>query len=100
MRARGCPADCNELVEPGLVGPFRDYTQEPHCLCGATIPAGLSLHQDELYVVLDDRVGLIGLAKESGTILDLKRCVGDLVPDHGRKIVEPNVTPVLHDRAM
>src|ERR1041384_6045504 len=55
------------------------------------VTAGLALHQDELYVVLDDRIRLIRFAEELRAVGDFIGGIGDFVPDDWIQIVEPNL---------
>ena len=48
-----------------------------------------ALHQYEFYVILDNRIGFVRLAKKPRPVLNLVRGVGDFVPNDGIQIVEP-----------
>ena len=88
FRRRAANLPC--LSEP-LVVFFFCHLAEPALLVRRLpITSRFPLHQNELYVILDDSVRLVWLSEEARTILDLKRRVGDLVPDDGIQIVEPD----------
>src|ERR1039457_3210500 len=55
------------------------------------LPARLPEHQDELDVILDDGIGLVGLPQEAGPVLDLITRIGYLVPENGRQVVEADL---------
>src|SRR5690606_24124721 len=54
-----------DLAEPYLVSIRRDDAQQTVLAAGAAITAGFPLHENELDVVLDHGVGLVGLAEEA-----------------------------------
>ena len=65
---------------------------------GAAVSAGLPLHQDELDVILDDRVGFVRLAEETATVAGgLQGGIGDLVPDDGGQVVETDAPAMFLD---
>jgi hypothetical protein len=57
---------------------------------GFRYPPGLSLHEDEFHVVLDDGVGFVGLTQELGPVGHFIRSIGDFMPNDGIQIVEAN----------
>ena len=57
-------------------------------LVGLPVAARLPLHEDELHVVLDDGVRLVGFPQELRAVGDLVGGVGDLVPDDRVQVVE------------
>ena len=59
---------------------------------GLSITTRLSLHKNELDVVLDNRVRLVRLAEKRGAVANLIIRIGDLVPDDGIEIVETELT--------
>jgi len=97
LRGRACHVTPN-LLEPFLVILRRDNTENPGGNRRAPVPAVLPLHEDELDVILDDRVRLIGLAEEGAAVLHLIDGVCDLVPDDRSEVVEPDLPAVFLDR--
>jgi len=79
---------------------FGDHAQHAGGNGGLAVAARLALHEDELDVVLDDRVRLVGLAQKTGAVLHLIGRVGDLVPDDRGQIVEADLAAALLDRGM
>jgi len=59
------------------------------------VSSGLALHKDELNVIFDDGIWLVGSAKEFGTPIGLKSGIADLVPDNRVQVVKTNL-PALH----
>lgn len=78
----------------------RDDAKDPRGERWAPVAAGLALHEDELDVVLDDRVGLVGLPKEATTVIHLVDRVRDLVPDDRGEVVEAQPSAVLLNRGV
>ena len=65
------------------------------------ITARLALHQDELDIVLDDGIRLVGLAKKARrSVLDLIHRIGNLVPNDRRQIIETDLPAMLLNRRM
>ena len=78
-----------------------EQAQGPGGRGGPAVAARFPLHQDELDVVLDDRVGLVGLPEEpSRAPIDLVGGVRDLAPDDRRQIVEAEPPAALLDGSM
>ena len=90
------PGTVPYLPEPLLVLLLRQPGRLPLPVGGLAIPARLPQHEDELDVVLDDGIGLVGLPQEAGTVLDLMIRIGYLVPENGSEVVEADV-PGPHD---
>ena len=59
-----------DLLEPLLVVLCRKHAKDASSDGRIAVPSSLALHQNELDVVLDDCVGFVGLAQETG--LDCK----------------------------
>ena len=66
----------------------------------AAVSARLALHQNELDVVLDDGVRLVGLAEKAAAAGNLVVRVGDFVPDDRREVVESDRLAMVLDRRM
>ena len=90
MIACGGPGEAGpDLLEPFLMIGVANDAENPRGYRRAAIAAGLSLHEDEFDVVLDDGIRLVGLAEElSRHFRGLVDRVGNLVPDDRGKIVE------------
>ena len=77
---------------------FGNEAQDLRGRTGTAVAAGLSLHQDELDVVLHDRVRLVGLSQEgAGAVPGFVRRVRDLSPDDRRQVVETEPAATLAD---
>src|SRR5262249_44267452 len=83
-RTRQRPDLSEPLVEPFLI----DHAEPPLPLRRLAVTTWLALHEDELDVVLDDRVRLIRFAEELRPVIDLKLSVRDLVPEDRIQVVE------------
>jgi hypothetical protein len=85
MISRRSPRDPRpDLLKPYLVTVSGDHTEYARRDARAAVPAGLALHQNELNVVLNDRIRLIGLTEETAAItLGLINGVCNLAPDNG-----------------
>ena len=101
MLSRGCPADvAPDLPEPGLVVVGRDDAQHA-CFRGrSAIRSRFALHEDELEVVLDHRIRLVGLPEKASSAVYFVRCVRYLAPDDRRQVVEADATTLFLDRCM
>ena len=79
----------------------RNDTQDARGEGGASVATGLPLHQDELDVVLDDGVRLVGLAQKAAAFtLGFVRRIGNFVPDDRCEIVEAETAAVLLNRCV
>ncbi len=88
-----------DLTEEPFEALLRHEAEDSGGQVRLAVAASLALHQDELNVVLDDGVGLIGLAQEAaGSPIDLVRGVRDLVPDDRRQVVESQTPATFLDR--
>src|SRR3990170_4509969 len=87
----------NDLLEPFSMRLLVDYTQHAHGIGRTAVGPWLPLHKNKLDIVLDDGVGLVRLPQKGRAVLDLEGRVGDLVPDHGRQVVKPDLATMLHD---
>ena len=67
---------------------FAQPAQLALLLGGLSIPAGFALHEDELYIVFDDGVGLEWLAQELCGAVHLVVGIGDLMPNDRIKVVK------------
>src|SRR5947208_3276945 len=85
-------ANVPALSEPLLVILSWDQTQEALLVARVPVRARLSQHEDELDVILHDRVWLIGFAEDRGTGVGLVLGICDLVPNYRREIVEPDLS--------
>jgi len=82
---------CPDLLKPHLVAVGGDYAKHTRSDTRAAVSPRLALHEDELDVVFYDRVRLIGLPEETTAIaLRLIYGVGNLVPDNGSQVAEPD----------
>ena len=100
MIASGFTSDPPDLVEPFIIGLFRDNAQASLFWSRFPVAAWLALHQYVFDVVLDDGIGFVGLPKELRTVLDLVIRVGDLVPDDRSEVIETDVTALDADVRM
>src|SRR6516165_7169748 len=101
LARRGAGEPRPNLLEPRFVVLNGEQAEHLRREVGRAITARLSLHQDELDVVLDDRVRLVRLPEERGSVaLGLQPRVGDLVPDDGCQVVITHETAVFLDRGM
>ena len=89
-----------DLPEPGLIVVGADDAEQPLAGGRAAVPARLALHEDELDVVLDDGVRLVGLAEKPAAAGNFVVRVGDLVPDDRREVVEADRLAMVLDRRM
>ncbi len=78
------------LLKPFLIILRRDHAQNSCAILGSSVAAWLPLHQNELDVVLDDCIRLVGLSEEAPAVLYFVRCIGNFVPDDWRQIIEAN----------
>ena len=87
-----------DLPEKSLEASLGQQAERSRSDARFPVAARLPLHQDELDVILDHGVGLVRFAQEAtGPSLHFVRRVGDLVPDYGRQVVEPQCpAPVLN----
>ena len=83
-----CSRYVPDLLKPAVEGVLFDPARVALLIGRFPVAARLSLHQDELHVVLDDGVWLVGLSQELRSVFDLVGSVGDLVPDDGVQVVE------------
>jgi hypothetical protein len=78
-----------------------DDTKDTCCNRGTSIAARLALHQDELDIVLDYRIGLVRLSEERGSIaFNFVRGIRNFVPNYWSQIVVSDASAVLLDRRM
>ena len=84
------------LLEPLMVLLLCKPGRFPLLAGRLAVPARLPQHQDELDVVLDDGIGLVGLPQEAGPVPGLMACIRDLVPEDRRQVVEADL-PRPHD---
>ena len=80
MMLSGSAGHVPDLLKPTIEILFVDLARLPLLLSRLSVASRLSLHQDEFYVVLDDRVRLIWLAEELRSISDFIRSIRNLVP--------------------
>ena len=90
MVFRGSAGDIPNLLKPAVELLFADPALVS--LRGGRLPIAprLPLHENEFHIVLDDGIGLVGFSEELGTVGDLIRGIGDLVPDDRIQIVKAN----------
>ena len=89
------------LGKPCFVAFDWNYAQQSSRIGGTAVATWLALHQDELDVVLDYGIRLVGLAEKSAAaIVHLMHDVGNLVPNDRRQIVEADGSTVFLDRGM
>src|SRR5262245_27514898 len=100
MTPRRCPMKANDLIEPEAMSLLADHAEKANGIRRLAVPARLTLHQNELDVVFDDSVRFIWLPKERRAVLHLEGCIGDLVPDDGREVVEADLPAVLLNRGV
>ena len=73
----------------------RDHAEYPGGRVGLAVAARFPLHEDELDVILDHRVGLERLPQETRGPGHFVNGVGNLVPDDGCQVVEADFSAVL-----
>lgn len=102
VAASGRPGEARpDLLEPLLVVGLGDDAKDSGRQVGGAVTAGLSLHQDEFDVILDNGVGFVGLAQEGRPVsLGLELRVGDLVPNDRGQVVEADGPTMFLDRSM
>src|SRR5271169_5119630 len=99
FRRRSCYS-CPDLLKPCLVIIGGNQAKYFRRNVRGPIPAWLSLHQNKLNIVLDDRVRLIGLPQKPGAPLNLVRGVGNLMPDNRSEVVKTDPSAVFLNRGM
>ncbi len=86
-----------DLLEPLLVFFLSESGCVPLLICRLTIPPRFAKHQDELYVIFNNGIGLVGLAEKARPVFDLVIGIGDFVPKNRTEVVEANLPGPNHD---
>lgn len=91
MMGVGCAAQVGPyLSKPGLIVLRADNAEKTFLRSGFAVSARFPLHKHKLDIVFDHCVGLIRLSEKSARPRDFIFCIGNLVPDDGREVVEAN----------
>ena len=99
MMARGSAREAGpDLLKPQLMLLAGYDAQHAGGGGGSAVATGLSLHQDELDVILDHRVWLVWLAQKAGAVFHLMDGVRNLLPDDRRQVIEAELAAMLLDR--
>jgi len=83
--------DGPELLEPFVELVLGDHAQPALFFGGFAVATRLALHEDELDVILNDGVRLVGLAEKFRAVADLVAGIRDFVPDDRVEVVEPKL---------
>ena len=80
--------DVPDLLEPLIKFSLAEAAGFALAVGWLPIPPRLALHQNELHVILDNRVRLVRFAEEFAGLVGLENSVGNLVPDDRVQVVE------------
>ena len=74
MMTRGSSRDSRpDLLKPLLVVVRRDQAEKPRRDIWSAVSAGLAFHENELDIILDYRIWLVGLTEKAGSRSEERR---------------------------
>ncbi len=88
------------LLKPTLIIFCPNYAEQFRGCIWFSITTRLSQHQNELDVILDDRVWLVWFSEKTTCSTRFVHCIRYLVPNDWREIVEPDLSALFLNRRM